>query len=410
MNAVAIHLAESIEVITRTRVGRITVGDTGWRLSGESGEDLGRHDALVVALPNAQAAELVTTAGGGDATVPDCPMAPCWAVLLGFDRPLDVAFDGAFVSGSPLTWIARNNSKPGRPPGESWVLHAGPEWSSRHLDDRPEEVMARLTAELGRITGLAPIQPVHRDAHRWRYALPVAPLEEGCIGHEEKRLVIAGDWCQGARVEGAFLSGLAAAGRLLESADRTSPDDGPPAWPGRTPAPGQPGVKSIMFPPERIEPGPGQESVWDYPRPPRLEPVTERLRIVFRGETIADTRRAYRVLETSHPPTYYLPRDDLRSGVLEPSGRRSLCEWKGQAHYFDVVLDDARAPNAAWSYPTPEPAFSELREHVAFYAHQMDACYVGEERVRPQDGDFYGGWITRRIVGPFKGPRGTRSW
>jgi uncharacterized protein (DUF427 family) len=165
-----------------------------------------------------------------------------------------------------------------------------------------------------------------------------------------------------------------------------------------------------MNSPKRIEPGPGQESVWDFPRPPRLEPVAERIRVVFNGETIADTSAAYRVLETSHPPTYYLPPDGVRAGVLKPSGRRSLCEWKGQAHYFDVVVGEARAENAAWSYPDPVPAFAKLRDHVAFYAHQMDTCFVGEARVQPQPGDFYGGWITSRIVGPFKGPPGTRFW
>jgi uncharacterized protein (DUF427 family) len=165
-----------------------------------------------------------------------------------------------------------------------------------------------------------------------------------------------------------------------------------------------------MHPPQRIEPGPGQESVWDYPRPPRLEPLAARIRVVFSGETIAESTAAYRVLETSHPPAYYIPPDEVRTGVLEPSERRSFCEWKGQAHYFDVVLGGARAGNAAWGYPAPTPRFAALRDHVAFYAHLMDACFVGEERVQPQEGDFYGGWITSKIVGPFKGSPGTRFW
>jgi uncharacterized protein (DUF427 family) len=165
-----------------------------------------------------------------------------------------------------------------------------------------------------------------------------------------------------------------------------------------------------MYPAKRIEPGPGQESVWDYPRPPRLEPVADRVRIVFAGETLVDTNAAYRVLETSHPPTYYIPPGDVREGVLEPSGRTSICEWKGQAFYFNVVLGRARVDHAAWSYPAPTPTFMSLRDHLSFYAHQMDACYVGEERVQPQAGDFYGGWITSKIVGPFKGAPGTRFW
>jgi uncharacterized protein (DUF427 family) len=161
---------------------------------------------------------------------------------------------------------------------------------------------------------------------------------------------------------------------------------------------------------QRIEPGPGQESVWDYPRPPRLEPVRERLRVVFNAVTIADTVRAFRVLETSHPPTYYLPPEDILPGALVPVAQRSLCEWKGQARYFDVVSGQRRASKAAWGYPDPTPRFAEIRDFVAFYAHPMDACYVGEERVQSQAGDFYGGWITSRIVGPFKGPAGTRFW
>jgi uncharacterized protein (DUF427 family) len=165
-----------------------------------------------------------------------------------------------------------------------------------------------------------------------------------------------------------------------------------------------------MHPPERNEPGPGQESVWDYPRPPLIEPVAEQIRVVFNGQTIADSAAAYRVLETSHPPTYYIPPDDVRAGVLESSGRESFCEWKGQAHYFDVVLGSARASNAAWGYPAPAKRFAELRDHVAFYAHLMEACFVADERVQPQEGDFYGGWITSKIVGPFKGSPGTRFW
>jgi uncharacterized protein (DUF427 family) len=161
---------------------------------------------------------------------------------------------------------------------------------------------------------------------------------------------------------------------------------------------------------KRVEPGPGQESVWDYPRPPRLESVPDRIRVIFKGVTIADTTAALRVLETSHPPTYYVPPADIQFEVLVRSRKRSLCEWKGQARYFDVVVDGKRVVEAAWSYPTPVPAFAELRDHVAFFAHAMDACFVGAERVQPQPGDFYGGWITSRVVGPFKGAAGTWGW
>ncbi|MET7247627.1 DUF427 domain-containing protein [Methylobacterium sp. EM32] len=162
--------------------------------------------------------------------------------------------------------------------------------------------------------------------------------------------------------------------------------------------------------PEPNSAGPGQESVWDYPRPPRLEPVPERLRVVFDGVTIADTVRGWRVLETSHPPSYYLPPGDIAPGALIPAGGGSLCEWKGPALYFDVVGKRGRADRAAWAYPNPTEAFAALAGHVAFYAGAMEACFVGDERVTPQPGGFYGGWITKNIVGPFKGEPGTMGW
>jgi uncharacterized protein (DUF427 family) len=156
---------------------------------------------------------------------------------------------------------------------------------------------------------------------------------------------------------------------------------------------------------------PPGESVWDYPRPPRIEPTPRRVRVVFGGVTIVDTRRAWRLLETSHPPTYYVPIDELPSGVLSPStGGGSFCEWKGMASYFDVTGGERRAPRAAWTYVTPAPPYEALRNHVAFYAASMDACYVDDERVTPQPGGFYGGWITSDLVGPFKGVPGSAGW
>jgi uncharacterized protein (DUF427 family) len=156
-----------------------------------------------------------------------------------------------------------------------------------------------------------------------------------------------------------------------------------------------------------------EERVRDYPRPPRLEPEVRRVRIVFGGETIADTDRALRVLETFHPPTYYLPMDAFRPGALAAgSPRTSWCEWKGRARYWTVVAAGgaAVATDAAWGYPDPAPAYADLRDHVAVYAGAMEACYLGEERVRPQPGGFYGGWITDGLVGPFKGEPGTNHW
>ena len=164
------------------------------------------------------------------------------------------------------------------------------------------------------------------------------------------------------------------------------------------------------MPATRVEPGPGQESVWDYPRPPRLEPVAERIRIYFNGELIADTENAKRVLETSHPPVYYLPPEDIRMEYIEPASGSSWCEWKGKASYFDVVVGDRRAVKAAWSYPRPAAPFAEIQDYLAFYAGPMDRCLVGEEEARPQPGNFYGGWITDDVVGPFKGEPGTSGW
>lgn len=160
---------------------------------------------------------------------------------------------------------------------------------------------------------------------------------------------------------------------------------------------------------KRIEPGPGQESVWDYPRPPRLENCSETIKVVVDGEVIAESDQTKRVLEKSHPPVYYIPAEDVRMELLEPTERQSWCEWKGTARYFNVV-GERRIANAAWAYPSPTRAFETIRDHLAFYPHLMDACYVGEEQVQAQAGGFYGGWITSNIVGPFKGEPGTRGW
>ena len=153
-----------------------------------------------------------------------------------------------------------------------------------------------------------------------------------------------------------------------------------------------------------------RESVWDYPRPPQVAPSDWPVQVVLAGETIADSRRALRVLETSHPPTYYVPLDDIRPGVLLPTDRKTFCEWKGTASYFHVMVGEHCVENAAWTYLRPLEAFQSLLDHVAFYSQLMDACFVDGERVQPQLGGFYGGWITSHISGPFKGSLGTGSW
>ena len=160
----------------------------------------------------------------------------------------------------------------------------------------------------------------------------------------------------------------------------------------------------------RVEPRPGQESVWDYPRPPRLEDSDRLVEVVFGGVKVADTTRAKRVLETSHPPVYYVPPEDIRMEHLQLAGGTSFCEWKGAARYYDLSVDGRTEPRAAWSYPDPVPAYASLRGYVAFYPSRMDECFVDGERVEAQEGDFYGGWITSDIVGPFKGAPGTWGW
>jgi uncharacterized protein (DUF427 family) len=162
--------------------------------------------------------------------------------------------------------------------------------------------------------------------------------------------------------------------------------------------------------PKRITPGPGQESVWDYPRPPRVEPVHARVTITFGGSLIAVSTRAVRVLETSHPPAYYVPPDDFVPGALTPGGGTSFCEFKGRAQYYDVVHGEHIATRSAWYYPSPSPGFESIAGFVSVYPARMDQCTVDGEVVQAQEGDFYGSWITANIVGPFKGASGTWGW
>ena len=158
------------------------------------------------------------------------------------------------------------------------------------------------------------------------------------------------------------------------------------------------------------KPGPGQESVWDYPRPPRLGSFAGPITIELGGEVIASTDCGWRVLETSHPPTYYLPRWAFRDGVLREAPGSSRCEWKGRARYFDLVTDTAVAAKAAWNYPEPAAGFAEISDAVAVMAAAVDRCTVNGETVVAQPGGFYGGWITSWVAGPFKGGAGSAGW
>ena len=145
-----------------------------------------------------------------------------------------------------------------------------------------------------------------------------------------------------------------------------------------------------------------KESVWDYPRPPRVEPTSRRIRILLNDVTVVDTTNAIRVLETSHPPAYYVPRDALAGSVVTPVSRRTFCEFKGVAHYVDIAVGDRTVPAAAWFYPSPTPGYEAIADHLAFYPSKMDECWVDDNLVIPQRSDFYGGWITPEIEGPFK--------
>jgi uncharacterized protein (DUF427 family) len=154
-----------------------------------------------------------------------------------------------------------------------------------------------------------------------------------------------------------------------------------------------------------------KEFVWDYPRPPRVEPERRHVRIVLGGETIAESDRALRVLETSSPPTIYVPREDVREAVLiEAEDIHTVCEWEGTASYLHAEARGKRANRVAWRYPDPRPGFEQLRDHLAFYPRRVDAAYLDDEQVTPQPGAYYGGWITAEIEGPFKGEPGSEGW
>jgi uncharacterized protein (DUF427 family) len=161
---------------------------------------------------------------------------------------------------------------------------------------------------------------------------------------------------------------------------------------------------------KKVKPGPGQESVWDYPRPPRLETFGGHIRVKVFGEIIYDHNQAFRILETSHPPTYYLPIKYFKPGTLIESNKKSYCEFKGMAAYYHIKSNGEVANNAAWGYPGARGSFENISDCISIYAHQMDECWVNDQKVMAQEGDFYGGWITPNIVGPFKGGPGTFGW
>ncbi|MEL7486625.1 MAG: DUF427 domain-containing protein [Pseudomonadota bacterium] len=166
--------------------------------------------------------------------------------------------------------------------------------------------------------------------------------------------------------------------------------------------------------PAREAVGPGEESVWDYPRPPEIRPAPARARVDFAGEIIADSKDAVRIVETAGAPVYYFPPSDVRVEFLRETAGRSFCEWKGEAIYYDVVIGDRRAPDAAFAYPKPlddlRRGFDRIAGWFGFYPARVDGCFLGDERVTPQPGGFYAGWVTQNIKGPIKGAPGTHHW
>ena len=228
MNAVCRHLATDLDVAYGVRIAGLARDGSRWRLHAGD-EEIGRFDAVVVSAPAPQTASLLAeVAPGLGERAAAVEMAPCWAVMVRFAEPLGLPFDGAFVHGSPLSWVARNDSKPGRPPLETWVLHGSPEWSEKHLEVGTERAARRLVDAFREALGRDLAAPDHLLAHRWRFALPTDRLPEPCRFDPELAVAACGDWAGGPRVEGAFLSGGAAASRLLAlrpSSGRPSPLD-----------------------------------------------------------------------------------------------------------------------------------------------------------------------------------------
>ena len=154
----------------------------------------------------------------------------------------------------------------------------------------------------------------------------------------------------------------------------------------------------------------GTESVWDYPRPPRLEAFDGIVKVISKGIIIAESSQSYRILETSHPPVFYIPKEDIEMKYLKQIDKTTYCEYKGDASYWNLVINGEVIPEAAWSYESPVPAYGAITGYLAFYAEKVDACYVNDEKVQPQEGGYYGGWVTSKIEGPFKGKKGTENW
>ena len=219
MNAVCKQLATEIDIQFQTRVAPPTMQNGAWRLRDEDGRELGNFHYVIVSAPAPQTADLLAAAPELQHAARNVEMSGCWAVMLGFDSPLDLPFDGAFVHESSLSWVARNSSKPNRDrSNESWVLHGSPTWTDQHIDDDSESVLPELVDAFWQVTGCEPRAASYLMAHRWRYSIPTEPLESRCLFDPNSRIGACGDWCGGPRVEGAFLSGMALADEVLRQA------------------------------------------------------------------------------------------------------------------------------------------------------------------------------------------------
>ena len=214
MSAITRHMATNLDIAYKTRIEQAVYDDKKWTLFDTNRNNLGDYDALIVTTPPEQAIPFLQTSPTLESKVRKINMLPCWAVMAAFEEPLPIPFDGLFLQNNPLSWACRNSSKPGRPQYESWILHGSPEWSKAHLERDATEVLPQLLAAFAEATGIKLKRPIFSTAHRWRYALAETPSDNEHLWDEEKNLVVSGDWCNGSRVEGAYLSGVAAAGRV----------------------------------------------------------------------------------------------------------------------------------------------------------------------------------------------------
>ena len=223
MNAVAKSIAQDIKVVLNCRVAPPRRCQNEWLLTTTDGDEIGRFDLVVLSAPAGQTADLLSAAPSLAASASQVVMSGCWSVMLGMESSMDCDFDAAFVTNSPLSWIARNSSKPGSQLStETWVLHASPVWTEQNLGAAKNDVEASMLQEFGRIAGTNPGRIAHQDSHLWRFALPEEPLAESCLFDDSLGIGACGDWCGGPRVEGAFLSGISIGERILQSNATTS--------------------------------------------------------------------------------------------------------------------------------------------------------------------------------------------